>query len=195
MSENLKTIKELADELGVSKSYIDKIIRILELHTKLDKVGNKYVISKKQEKSIKDRLRSSESTTKSHTKSTTKTHTEVDFEVDFLKEEILYLRKSHDKKLTNKDKQIETLSNLLDQQQRLALQDKNLLEEYKAENDNLKALKMPSQETEFKHLDNQYKDEVNALKEKLENLQEQIKDQKRIEEQEKPRKWWGLWRK
>ena len=195
MSENLKTIKELADELGVSKSYIDKIIRILELHTKLDKVGNKYVISKKQEKSIKDRLRSSESTTKSHTKSTTKTHTEVDFEVDFLKEEILYLRKSHDKQLTNKDKQIETLSNLLDQQQRLALQDKKLLEEYKAENDSLKVLKMPSQETEFKHLDNQYKDEVNALKEKLENLQEQIKDQKRIEEQEKPRKWWGLWRK
>ena len=195
MSEKLKTIKELADELGVSKSYIDKIIRILKLHTKLDKVGNKYVISKKQEKSIKDRLRSSESTTKSHTKSTTKTHTEVDFEVDFLKEEILYLRKSHDKQLTNKDKQIETLSNLLDQQQRLALQDKNLLEEYKAENDRLKVLKMPSQETEFKHLDNQYKDEVNALKEKLENLQEQIKDQKRIEEQEKPRKWWGLWRK
>ncbi|WP_461216409.1 hypothetical protein [Lactococcus cremoris] len=195
MSENLKTIKELADELGVSKSYIDKIIRILELHTKLDKVGNKYVISKKQEKSIKDRLWSSESTTKSHTKSTTKTHTEVDFEVDFLKEEILYLRKSHDKQLTNKDKQIETLSNLLDQQQRLALQDKKLLEEYKAENDRLKVLKMPSQETEFKHLDNQYKDEVNALKEKLENLQEQIKDQKRIEEQEKPRKWWGLWRK
>ena len=195
MSEKLKTIKELADELGVSKSYIDKIIRILKLHTKLDKVGNKYVISKTQEKSIKDRLLSSESTTKSHTKSTTKTHTEVDFEVDFLKEEILYLRKSHDKQLTNKDKQIETLSNLLDQQQRLALQDKNLLEEYKAENDRLKVLKMPSQETEFKHLDNQYKDEVNALKEKLENLQEQIKDQKRIEEQEKPRKWWGLGRK
>ena len=195
MSEKLKTIKELADELGVSKSYIDKIIRILKLHTKLDKVGNKYVISKTQEKSIKDRLLSSESTTKSHTKSTTKTHTEVDFEVDFLKEEILYLRKSHDKQLTNKDKQIETLSNLLDQQQRLALQDKKLLEEYKAENDRLKVLKMPSQETEFKHLDNQYKDEVNALKEKLENLQEQLKVQKRIEEQEKPRKWWGLWRK
>ena len=56
MSEKLKTIKELADELGVSKSYIDKIIRILKLHTKLDKVGNKYVISKTQEKSIKDRL-------------------------------------------------------------------------------------------------------------------------------------------
>lgn len=73
------------------------------------------------------------------------------------------------------------LHKLLDQQQRLALQDKQLLEEYKAENDRLKVLKMPSQETEFKHLDNQYKDEVNvnALKEKLENLQEQIKVQKK----------------
>ena len=77
----------------------------------------------------------------------------------------------------------------------LSKRDKKLLEEYKAENDSLKALKIPPEETEFKHLDNQYKDEVNALKEKLENLQEQIKVQKRIEEQEKPRKWWGLWRK
>ena len=33
---------------------------------------------------------------------------------------------------------------------------------------------------------------TDELKEKLENLQEQIKDQNRIEEQEKPRKWWGL---
>ncbi|TKM29058.1 DNA-binding protein, partial [Enterococcus faecium] len=57
-----------------------------------------------------------------------------------------------------------------------------MLEEYKAENDSLKDLKMPSQETEFKHLDNQYKDEVTALKEKLENLQDQIKDPKRREE-------------
>ncbi|MGZ7230689.1 helix-turn-helix domain-containing protein, partial [Streptococcus pyogenes] len=32
MNENYKTIKELADELGVSKSYVDKIIRILKLH-------------------------------------------------------------------------------------------------------------------------------------------------------------------
>ena len=108
-----------------------------------------------------------------------------------LLKEIIDLKEVN-KQLLESQKQTQ---NLLDQQQRLALQDKNLLEEYKAENDRLKVLKMPSQETEFKHLDNQYKDEVNALKEKLENLQEQIKDQKRIEEQEKPRKWWGLWRK
>ena len=106
-------------------------------------------------------------------------------------EEILFLRNLVSELQSEK----KDLHKLLDQQQRLALQDKKLLDEYKSEINDLKALKMPSQETEFKHLDNQYKDEVNALKEKLENLQEQIKDQKRIEEQEKPRKWWGLWRK
>ena len=59
--------------------------------------------------------------------------------------------------LVKRGVEIEKLHELLDQQQRLALQDKKLLEEYKAENDRLKVLKMPSQETEFKHLDNQYK--------------------------------------
>ena len=93
MSEDLKTIKELADELGVSKSYVDKIIRILKLHTKLDKVGNKYVISKKQEKAIITRIEKP--------KTTTKLHTKVNSEVDFLKEEIAYLKSNHDKQLTS----------------------------------------------------------------------------------------------
>ncbi|MBW9299185.1 hypothetical protein D9N16_10715 [Lactococcus raffinolactis] len=111
--------------------------------------------------------------------------------IEYQKEQIKDLQNTKDEQF----KQLSNMQNLLDQQQRQALQDKKVLEEYKSEINELKALKMPSQETEFKHLDNQYKDEVNALKEKLENLQEQIKDQKRIEEQEKPRKWWGLWRK
>ena len=86
-------------------------------------------------------------------------------EVEYLKIDKDKIISTKDQQISSKDQQIEKLTNLLDQQQRLALQDKKLLEEYKAENDNLKALKMPSEETEFKHLDNQYKDEVNALKE------------------------------
>ncbi|MEZ7637114.1 DNA-binding protein [Streptococcus parasanguinis] len=158
MSEDLKTIKELADELSVTKQNIQYHYQRLPKELQLKSSNESNLINSKAEKIILGKV---ESSSKSNTK----------------------------------DQQIEKLTNLLDQQQRLALQDKKLLEEYKEENDNLKALKMPSQETEFKHLDNQYKDEVNALKEKLENLQEQIKDQKRIEEQEKPIKWWGLWRK
>ena len=56
--------------------------------------------------------------------------------------------------LKTKDEQIKSLveaqkqtQNLLDQQQRLALQDKKLLDEYKSEINDLKALKMPTQDT------------------------------------------------
>ena len=214
MSENLKTIKELADELGVSKN---------KIHYQVSKISSEYVVrnnsmkllTAEAVKQIKENLgielnsslNSKLNTVKHQENTNIKGNTSVEgvelnstlnSYLNSLKHQIEYLESQN----INKDEQIKSLveaqkqtQNLLDQQQRLALQDKKLLEEYKAENDNLKALKMPSQETEFKHLDNQYKDEVNALKEKLENLQEQIKDQKRIEEQEKPKKWLGLWRK
>ena len=208
MSEDLKTIKELANELGVSKSYVDKIIRILKLHTKLDKVGNKYVISKKQEKSIITRIENSKSTTETHTESTTQSHTKVDAEVDFLKEEIAYLKSNHDKQLTNKDKQIETLSNLLDQQQRLALQDKKLLEEYKAEINDLKALKMPSEDTKeeqsnYRSLEKEkdfvqtiqesYESEIKVLNQKLAEQEEQIQEIQK-EKETKEKKWFQFWK-
>ena len=214
MSEDLKTIKELADELGVSKN---------KIHYQVSKISSEYVVrnnsmkllTAEAVKQIKENL-GIELNSSSNCKLNTVKYQEntnikgnksvegvelnstLNSYLNSLKHQIEYLESQN----INKDEQIKSLveaqkqtQNLLDQQQRLALQDKKLLEEYKAENDRLKVLKMPSQETEFKHLDNQYKNEVNALKEKLENLQEQIKDQTRIEEQEKPRKWWGLWLK
>ena len=208
MSENLKTIRELADELGVSKN---------KIHYQVSKISSEYVVrnnsmkllTAEAVKQIKENLgielnsslNSKLNTVKHQENTDIKGNTSVEGVelnstlnryLNSLKHQIEYLESQN----INKDEQIKSLveaqkqtQNLLDQQQRLALQDKKLLEEYKAKNDRLKVLKMPSQETEFKHLDNQYKDEVNALKEKLENLQEQIKDQKRIEEQEKPIKW------
>ncbi|WP_273755925.1 hypothetical protein, partial [Leuconostoc mesenteroides] len=206
--------RELADELGVSKN---------KIHYQVSKISSEYVVrnnsmkllTAEAVKQIKENigielnssLNSKLNTVKHQENTNIKGNTSVEgvelnstlnSYLNSLKHQIEYLESQN----TNKDEQIKSLveaqkqtQNLLDQQQQLALQDKKLLEEYKAKNDRLKVLKMPSQETEFKHLDNQYKDEVNALKEKLENLQEQIKVQKRIEEQEKPRKWWGLWRK
>ncbi|MCT0035063.1 hypothetical protein EFK23_06925, partial [Lactococcus lactis subsp. lactis] len=194
MSEKLKTIKELADELGVSKN---------KIHYQVSKISSEYVVrnnsmkllTAEAVKQIKENLgielnsslNSKLNTVKHQENADIKGNTSVEgvelnstlnSYLNSLKHQIEYLESQN----INKDEQIKSLveaqkqtQNLLDQQQRLALQDKKLLEEYKAENDNLKALKMPSQETEFKHLDNQYKDEVNALKEKLENLQEQIK--------------------
>lgn len=66
--------------------------------------------------------------------------------------------------------QISQLQNLLDQQQRLALQDKQLIEEYKAEIKDLKSLAMPSHEVE-KYVSPQSVAES-------------------AEAQAKPKKWW-----
>lgn len=206
MSENLKTIKELADELSVTKQNIQYHYQRLPKELQLKSSNGSNLINSKAEKIILGKVESgSKSNTKGQQISSKENFEDEKLDNPFINrliKEVEYLKIDKDKIISTKDQQIsskyqqiEKLTNLLDQQQRLTLQDKKLLEEYKAENDRLKVLKMPSQETEFKHLDNQYKDEVNALKEKLENLQEQIKDQKRIEEQEKPRKWWELWRK
>ena len=191
MSENLKTIRELADELGVSKQAIwQKIKRdaSIDLRQFTSTKGNTAYVDVDGQKAIKAMFSNDSSTRyrqqKDDVDDNKKDAVDGQDEVKFLRNLVSEIQSEK-----------KELHKLLDQQQRLALQDKQLLEEYKAENDRLKVLKMPSQETEFKHLDNQYKDEVNALKEKLENLQKQIKEQKRIEEQEKPRKWWGLWRK
>lgn len=208
MSDNLKTIKELADELGVSKTAINKKVTDRERKLWFSKIGNKFVINEDGQKSIKrmfegltenqesktENLEQKPNSQTENFRNNNENNADIKYILDIIeyqKEQIKDLQNTKDEQF----KQLSNMQNLLDQQQRLALQDKKLLEEYKSENDRLKVLKMPSQETEFKHLDNQYKDEVNALKEKLENLQEQIKVQKRIEEQEKPRKWWGLWRK
>ena len=195
MSENLKTIKELADEFNVSKQAVRKRLteefRANHVETVTSNGVKTLVVTYTGYVLLKQHFTTS-NVTGNDKVTDTSNPTTGDLSVVKILEQQLFVK---DKQLENKDSQISQMQNLLDQQQRLALQDKKLLEEYKSENDRLKVLKMPSQETEFKHLDNQYKDEVNALKEKLENLQEQIKVQKRIEEQEKPRKWWGLWRK
>ena len=195
MSENLKTIKEIADEIGVSKQAVWQKIKkesSIDLRQFTSKKGNTVYVDVDGQKAIKNAFFNKTSTKKRQQKVFIDDN--VNDSIDSVseeKEEILFLRNLVSELQLEKKE----IHKLLDQQQRLALQDKKLLDEYKSEINDLKALKMPTQETEFKHLDNQYKDEVNALKEKLENLQEQIKVQKRIEEQEKPRKWWELWRK
>ena len=101
MSKNVKTIKELADELGTNKTRISRIINKNSISTQ--KIKNKIVLEDNSVSLIRQY---------------------------FKNETVSILRTELDKAHSH----IEKLSNLLDQQQRLALQDKKLLEEYKAEN-------------------------------------------------------------
>ena len=143
MSENLKTIKELADELGVSKQTIHYHIKSLS-NIKRDK-NNKgaVLLNEEEQKFIYSKVNAvKDDTVKDNTvkDNTVKDDTVKDDTVKgntahFLSE-IQFLRTQ----LENKDTQILQMQNLLDQQQRLALQDKKLLEEYKSEIQSLKAL-------------------------------------------------------
>nr|WP_257964077.1 RepB family protein [Lactococcus lactis] len=131
MSENYKTIKELADEIGVSKTYIEKIIRVVNIHSELLKKKNRFFLNIKQQEIIKNYLDK-----EPPTQAPTADKEPPTADVVFLQNE-----------LVKRGVEIDKLHELLDQQQRLALQDKKLLEEYKAENDRLKALKMPTEDT------------------------------------------------
>ena len=148
MSENLKTIKELADELGVSKQTIHYHIKSLS-NIKRDK-NNKgaVLLNEEEQKFIYSKVNAvKDDTVKGNTvkgntvkdntvkDNTVKGNTVKDNTAHFLSE-IQFLRTQ----LENKDTQILQMQNLLDQQQRLALQDKKLLEEYKSEIQSLKAL-------------------------------------------------------
>ena len=127
MSKNVKTIKELADELGTNKTRISRIINKNSISTQ--KIKNKIVLEDNSVSLIRQ----------------------------YFKNEM---------------------------QQRLALQDKKLLEEYKSEINDLKALKMPSQDT---------KEELETLKEQIRALNDKIKGQEQLNNQVS-KKWYQFWK-
>ncbi|MCM0598329.1 MarR family transcriptional regulator [Periweissella fabalis] len=177
MSENLKTIRELAEELGVSKQAIQYHIKYLTNKDRQTNDKGIVVLSIEEQRFIRSRV------DKQTNKRTNKNQAngfgnKKEWNVDqYLLSEIEDVRKNRDKQLAVKDKQLENkdlqisqLQNLLDQQQRLALQDKQLIEEYKAEIKDLKALAIPSHEVE-KYVSPQSETES-------------------AEAQAKPKKWW-----
>lgn len=209
MSENLKTIKELADELGVSKKKIHYQVSKLDSNL-IQRLDGTIYLNNAAIKVIKGNIGYVPKTkldsvgvqnrqyldTKLDTVNTSLID-EKNERINYLKEQI----KNKDNQISVKDEQIKSLvdvqkqtQNLLDQQQRLALQDKKLLEEYKAENDSLKALKMPTEDTKEEQVEHQPQEKLEALKSEIKTLQEQLNEQATIEPQEAPRKWWKFWK-
>ena len=136
MSENLKTIRELADELGVSKQAVwQKIKRdsSINLRQFTSKKGNTVYINIDGQKAIKSMFLDKASTkNRQHedgVDDNEKERVDEQGEVKFLRDLVLELQSEK-----------KELHKLLDQQQRLALQDKKLLDEYKSEIKNLKAV-------------------------------------------------------
>ena len=203
MSEKLKTIKELADEIGVSKQAVWQKIKkesSIDLRQFTSKKGNTVYVDVDGQKVIKNAFFNKTSTKKRQQKVFVddNVNNSVDGNPEG-NEEILFLRNLVSELQSEK----KDLHKLLDQQQRLALQDKKLLEEYKAENDSLKALKMPTEGSQAEQANSQPKEEVKALKFEIRTLQEELNKQKihSQEEREKlkaelttPKKWFQIWK-
>ena len=209
MSEDLKTIKELADELGVSKQgvrYHMKSIPQEEL-----KKNNKgiVVLNIEQQNFIKRKAKSDTAVSgKSDTAVSGKSDTAVRYkqEISFLEEKNLlkdnqidYLKqqiKNYENQANNLIEVQKQTQNLLDQQQRLALQDKKLLEEYKSEINELKALKMPQEDMkDGSSIRGEAQEEIERLKAQL-KLSEEERNKAKEKEPVKTesKKWWQLWK-
>ena len=115
-----KTIKQIADELGVSKTAVRKKIENLGLQSSLRKNGNQFVIEKEQESLIKSAFSQNETKTK-NANQVCENRLLLDL-VSTLQKELdaknEQLRKK-DIQLAEKDKQIENAQKIADQAQQL----------------------------------------------------------------------------
>ena len=196
MSEDLKTIKEIADEIGVSKQAVWQKIKkesSIDLRQFTSKKGNTVYVDVDGQKAIKSAFFNKTSTTKRQQKVFVddNVNNSVDGNPEG-NEEILFLRNLVSELQSEKKE----LHKLLDQQQRLALQDKKLLEEYKSEINELKALKMPQEDMkDGSSIRGEAQDEIERLKAQL-KLSEEERNKAKEKEPVKTesKKWWQRWK-
>lgn len=196
MSENLKTIKELADEIGVSKQAVWQKIKkesSIDLRQFTSKKGNTVYVDVDGQKVIKSAFFNKTSTKKRQQKVFVddNVNNSVDGNPEG-NEEILFLRNLVSELQSEK----KDLHKLLDQQQRLALQDKKVLEEYKSEINELKALKMPQEDMkDGSSIRGEAQEEIERLKAQL-KLSEEERNKTKEKEPVKTesKKWWQLWK-
>ena len=196
MSEKLKTIKELADEIGVSKQAVWQKIKkesSIDLRQFTSKKGNTVYVDVDGQKVIKNAFFNKTSTKKRQQKVFVddNVNNSVDDNPEG-NEEILFLRNLVSELQSEK----KDLHKLLDQQQRLALQDKKLLEEYKSEINELKALKMPQEDMkDGSSIRDEAQEEIERLKAQL-KLSEEERNKAKEKEPVKTesKKWWQLWK-
>ena len=196
MSEKLKTIKELADEIGVSKQAVWQKIKkesSIDLRQFTSKKGNTVYVDVDGQKVIKSAFFNKTSTKKRQQKVFVddNVNNSVDGNPEG-NEEILFLRNLVSELQSEK----KDLHKLLDQQQRLALQDKKVLEEYTSEINELKALKMAQEDMkEGSSIRGEAQEEIERLKAQL-KLSEEERNKAKEKEPVKTesKKWWQLWK-
>lgn len=152
--DNQKTIKQLADELGVSKTAINKKVTENFKRKHFKKNGNRFVIDVDGQKAIRQMFTSSSDEkrkldTDGIGKNKNQKVSEVSDLVCVLKERLSISDEQNNKK----DIQIEKLQKLLDQQQILTLQANKKIEELELKNESDEKIKSENNPTKEKNYD------------------------------------------
>jgi len=186
--DNYKTIKELADELEYSKQTIQKIIEGFSSENKPKKKGNRYILSLDNQNQIKQILGIDISNNETNILDNDFNKTDIedtfsDIETDKSNknEYIAYLLSESD----IKNKRIETLEKLLDQQQQLTLQSNKQIDQLQKQ---LLLLSKPAEsdlEEDVKEEKEEFGESKNAEIEKSKIESEKEKTEK---------KWFQFWK-
>jgi len=121
-----KTIKELAEEIGVSKTAISKKVTEKQKKTWFAKIGNQFLINEEGQKAIKamfELVENNPSQTQSQTSLRNNANQVGD--LDFYQKQLL----AKDNQIDMLQKLLKDQQNLLDQQQRLTLQTNKQIEQ------------------------------------------------------------------
>ena len=117
----MKTIKQIADEIGVSKQAVNEKIAKLELTSTLRKIGNRFTIDEEQEALIKQAFKEKSTSEKSNglAKKSTNVLGEIGDIVKVLQEQLGVKDeqlKVKDEQLAEKDRQIKDLTDTVKSQ-------------------------------------------------------------------------------
>ena len=170
-----KTIKELAEELGVSKTAINKKVSDENRKLWFSKIGNKFVINETGQKAIKSMFFNENENSNQQLvgeKTKTENHKNAnqvpELEVLSLLEQQLNQK---DMQLQEKDEQIKQMQKLLDQQQQLTLPA------------NQQIAKLQEQ-LQLTYTEESSENKSTTLSEETESIEKQSKTEK---------KWWQFW--
>ena len=229
MNENFKTIKELADELGITKQTVQYHIKNFSTKVRKKNSRGTILLTEEEQNFIRSRVNKQSDRERSDRERSDREQSNIEQSDRVQSDRERSDREQSDREQSNREQsnrvqsdreqiylekikfqseqiadfkeqrvelreQVKHLGVLLDQQQRLALQDKKLLEEYKSEINDLKALKIPLEDTEQKNTRN-VQEEVEKLKNQLNSLEEQRLEKQEQEAFKQPlKKWWQLWK-
>ncbi|HII4106155.1 TPA: DUF536 domain-containing protein [Enterococcus faecium] len=170
-----KTIKELAEELGVSKTAINKKVSDENRKLWFSKIGNKFVINETGQNAIKSMFFNENENSNQQLvgeKTKTENHKNAnqvpELEVLSLLEQQLNQK---DMQLQEKDEQIKQMQKLLDHQQQLTLQANQQIEKLQ-------------EQLQLTYTEESSENKSTTLSEETESIEKQSKAEK---------KWWQFW--